>query len=772
MAGITGVFTADFKSFYDAVAQARVKLKDFQSDAEAVAQKVDRVANAFSGRKLVQDAEIMTKAITEIGGATALTAKEQAQVNAKLAEAIEKYKALGQVAPKEMQDLEKATRQVNQETGKASTGVKDLGGSLLKMASAIGIAFSAEAVIGFVKSVFDSASQIQDMSEKLGISAEAVQRFTYSAAQAGASIDDVGAALFKMNQKLSEGDKSTVHALTDLNLKLADLRQMSPEQAFLAITDALKGIENPATRARIEVELLGKAGGALGAAIAAGFREGADAADAMANDTVKALADAQQAWENLGNKVIVVTGTMIAETAKAVSQITSSWRGFAAFVGTAMTQGVGSAMTQASATQTGMNAAGGRGDINLPGPMQAGAAELERLAKEREAAARKAQAAADKQKAADEKIFAGMRQFTAELEKRDTNMARSLQGIQAFVVAHRQAAEVISATLPAEVTRQWTDWRARVDENAKSLQTWGQIAGDALNTNKANAHAFFEKLKALPTVTQEFDKLGIAVANLGGILGSQLLGQLGATMSAFARVKGAVDDVKTGFGNLTSGQGLGSILSGFTGIVSGIGGIVQAAQAAVAIGRALFGMFDRNKGRDAVVDFAESMGGFDALQKQLEALGEEGARLWVKLTQGTDKGNPEQAAKNIAEVEEALRKHKEAADDVTGATEEQARATIETASEAERAMKALEPLLKANEDQWRAWGDVVNGQIDRVASALHSLALPNLSGAALNQSAPNSDSGGGTAVINLDGRQLAEAVVPRIPGVVRRYGLA
>jgi len=88
MAGITGIFTADFKSFYDAVAQARVKLKDFQSDAEAVAQKVDRVANAFSGRKLVQDAEIMTKAITEIGGATALTAKEQAQVNAKLAEAI------------------------------------------------------------------------------------------------------------------------------------------------------------------------------------------------------------------------------------------------------------------------------------------------------------------------------------------------------------------------------------------------------------------------------------------------------------------------------------------------------------------------------------------------------------------------------------------------------------------------------------------------------------------------------------------------------------
>ena len=90
----------------------------------------------------------MTKAITEIGGATALTAKEQAQVNAKLTEAIEKYKALGQVAPQNMQDLERATRQVNQETGKTSTSLKDLGSGLLKMASAIGIAFSAEAIVG------------------------------------------------------------------------------------------------------------------------------------------------------------------------------------------------------------------------------------------------------------------------------------------------------------------------------------------------------------------------------------------------------------------------------------------------------------------------------------------------------------------------------------------------------------------------------------------------------------------------------------------------
>ena len=50
------------------------------------------------------------------------------------------------------------------------------------------------------------------------------------------------------------------------------------------------------------------------------------------------------------------------------------------------------------------------------------------------------------------------------------------------------------------------------------------------------------------------------------------------------------------------------------------------------------------------------MGGFDALQKKLEALGEEGGKLWVKLTQGVPKNDKAAAAAAIAEVEAALRK--------------------------------------------------------------------------------------------------------------------
>ena len=73
----------------------------------------------------------------------------------------------------------------------------------------------------------------------------------------------------------------------------------------------------------------------------------------------------------------------------------------------------------------------------------------------------------------------------------------------------------------------------------------------------------------------------------------------------------------------------------------------------------------------------------------------------------------------------------------------------------------------------------MTGELQRVADAVRAMPMPPVlsartaSTATMTGSARGRDEGGGgTAVINLDGRQIAEAVVPRIPGVVRRYGLA
>lgn len=68
----------------------------------------------------------------------------------------------------------------------------------------------------------------------------------------------------------------------------------------------------------------------------------------------------------------------------------------------------------------------------------------------------------------------------------------------------------------------------------------------------------------------------------------------------------------------------------------------------------LFSAFDRNKGRDAVKAFAESMGGFDALHAQLGKLGDAGEALWKRLTQGTGRNDPRAAAAAIEAIRTAL----------------------------------------------------------------------------------------------------------------------
>jgi hypothetical protein len=161
-------------------------------------------------------------------------------------------------------------------------------------------------------------------------------------------------------------------------------------------------------------------------------------------------------------------------------------------------------------------------------------------------------------------------------------------------------------------------------------------------------------------VQREFGKLQ-------SVMVEPTLAAISKVVSAFGSIEGVVKTVgksieglKSGFDKMTSGGGLSSILSGFTGIMGGIGGIVSAAQAAISIGKTLFGLFDRDKGRDLVEDFVKQFGGFDGIQKIFAEMGDEGHRLWVMLTQGVGRNNPDQARRAIEEVTEAIRRYREA----------------------------------------------------------------------------------------------------------------
>jgi hypothetical protein len=338
---VTAKFQADFKSFYDAVEKAEVELRGLETGAAKVEKSLNKMADSFSGRKLIQDANLAAKAIEDIGGASMLTAKEQAKVNAQVTEALAKYKALGIEAPASLQKLAKETAGVGTEMTKTSGGISGLVGSLGKMAGALGIAFSAGAVISFGKQVLASAGQIDDLSKKLGVSAESVQRWKFAAEQGGATIENVDKAVTVMNRSLAEGDKSTIGALKSAGLSFDKIRMMKPEDAFNAITKAIGEIPDPMERARVAVELFGKGGAELLPAIVDGFADVAAGADVMSNETVKRLADAEDAWGRLGTKVTIVSGEILAATMDVVGRASSSWSSFFKLLGAGLPGGLG-----------------------------------------------------------------------------------------------------------------------------------------------------------------------------------------------------------------------------------------------------------------------------------------------------------------------------------------------------------------------------------------------------------------------------------------------
>src|SRR6187402_487643 len=115
MADLTANFGADFSKFSTAVQQAEAELKGFDDDATRVQGTLNRMVDSFSGRKLIQDAEIMTKAIEDLGGAANLTEAELARVSNTVGEAVAKMDKMGIDVPEKMRSLADETRGAGKE---------------------------------------------------------------------------------------------------------------------------------------------------------------------------------------------------------------------------------------------------------------------------------------------------------------------------------------------------------------------------------------------------------------------------------------------------------------------------------------------------------------------------------------------------------------------------------------------------------------------------------------------------------------------------------
>lgn len=141
---------------------------------------------------------------------------------------------------------------------------KSIGGGLSGIGSEIRSSLvGALAGIGigqFVRSTFEQFGRINDLSQQFGVSAETLQRFGQVASESGSNIEQVAVAFSTLTRNLQSAQNGTgaqAEALQKLGLSAKDLANLSPEQAFLRLADALAGASNRNEAYAAALDLIG-----------------------------------------------------------------------------------------------------------------------------------------------------------------------------------------------------------------------------------------------------------------------------------------------------------------------------------------------------------------------------------------------------------------------------------------------------------------------------------------------------------------------------------
>ncbi|AMV22327.1 hypothetical protein [Planctomyces sp. SH-PL14] len=139
-------------------------------------------------------------------------------------------------------------------------------GSFATKAGALLSAAGAGAATGMLalsKSYADAGSAIDDMSQRTGVAVKFISELRYAAQMSGTSIEACEKAIVAMSRSLYSADeesKGAVESLRNLGLSVGDLKGKSPDQALLAIAEALSRVEDPSRRTALAMKVFGKSG--------------------------------------------------------------------------------------------------------------------------------------------------------------------------------------------------------------------------------------------------------------------------------------------------------------------------------------------------------------------------------------------------------------------------------------------------------------------------------------------------------------------------------
>jgi hypothetical protein len=280
---LTTKFVADFSSFYDAVQKATVQLDGFEKEAKNVEGALNKMVDSLSGRKVIENAAAMARAVEDIGGASKLTEAELRKVGRTVGEAAEKMEKMGIEVPKSFREIQTAAAGVQKPT-------KDWGDELGKITGLIK-GFMALEVVQWFKQAATAALQYADtlsnLNTRTGISIAGLQRLEAIGVTSGVSLDTLAGAVGNLQNNLD--NPAAVKAIEDMGLNFSRIRGLDPETMFLELAQAVAAIEDPVKRADTGSKIFGKTWQTISPAITGDMQAVIDKVRILGDETVKEL---------------------------------------------------------------------------------------------------------------------------------------------------------------------------------------------------------------------------------------------------------------------------------------------------------------------------------------------------------------------------------------------------------------------------------------------------------------------------------------------------
>ena len=180
---------------------------------------------------------------------------------------MELFKIFGDIALRGQTEVTTQLGQVNTAADNTSTRLKSMGdsvtstGKTMTMWATGPIVAVGTAILGMATAIGNAADRILDLNAITGMSTQAIQEFQYAAGVAGTPVEAATMAMKMFNAQLDAVAKGTGpvnDALIALGVNTEQFINLNTEQQLSLMIEKLQGIEDPAERARMGIELFGR----------------------------------------------------------------------------------------------------------------------------------------------------------------------------------------------------------------------------------------------------------------------------------------------------------------------------------------------------------------------------------------------------------------------------------------------------------------------------------------------------------------------------------